>query len=69
MHMFLVNFGLENFNCTLLEKLAKGLLEEELRNCVLIEKPIKPKKLDGKVALMPAIPVVRPLPWPAQAPR
>lgn len=63
MHMFLVNFSLEQFNSTPPVESTVGLPEEELKNCALIVKPIMPKKLDGKIALIQAVPVVRsPLP-------
>lgn len=48
---------------------AKGALEKELMNCALIKNTIMPKKLDGNVALMHAILVVRLPPPQPQAPR
>lgn len=46
--MFSVNFVLEQFNCTLSVASTEGLSKDKLRTCTLIEKPIIPKKLDGK---------------------
>lgn len=69
MRMFFDNFGLENYNWTLPNESTKGELEEELRRCELVEKPVMPKKLDGKVSLIPTIPVFIPAPSQPQVPR
>lgn len=57
MWIFSVNFSLEQFNCMLSVESTEGLPEKD---CPLIEKHTMPKKLNGKIALIIVIPVVRP---------
>lgn len=60
MRMFSVNFWPEQFNWTLPTPSTERRSEDELRTCPLIEKPTIPRKLDGKVTLIPIVWVVRP---------
>lgn len=52
MRMFSVNFMPLNYNWTLIVESAEGASKEKLRQFALIEKPMIPNKLDGKVALI-----------------
>lgn len=63
MRSFSNNFELEFYNCTLPD-IIRGASEETLRTCDLISKTTMPKKIDGKVTLIPAIPILRPAPPP-----
>lgn len=65
----MINFGPDQFNGIILAPSAEDLSEDTLWNYQLIEKPTIPKKLDGKIPLIPAVPMVRPSPPQAQMPR
>lgn len=62
MRMFFINFRPKNYNWTLPSVSTEGASEEELRRSEQIVKSVIPKKIDDKVPLMLAIPVVRPTP-------
>lgn len=63
MWSFLVNFSPEVYKLTL-SVITEGASEEALRKSKLIERLTMPNKIDGKVTLIPTIPIIRPAPPP-----